>query len=237
MRFPFEITDEETNETFPIMDQRMIFQLADVLNELNAGNDELQVEFLEWIQNAPNTPADTPFRRPDGTFPGTYEVETDPAYEITAAYHNATAAEEATAALDDVKGLDAEKVRLFATNIFAAYKQAKDEGLFDYSEVSYLRNVMKTDLNTTDEVTPSSTTGPCGSTRLSTSLLASGSRFRAVSTGCLLLLRPSSRTEFNTVQRSTACSTTKITIPSLYLGSRQVLSHSKLPIPSRILTM
>lgn len=155
MRYPFEITDPETNETFPFMDQRMIFQLADVLNEINAGNETLHVKFIEWIQNSPNTPADTPFRRPDGTIPGKTEVANDPAYYNPPTYHNATAAEEAIEALDEFKGLDAERVRMYATNIFAAYKQAKEDGMFDYSEVSYLRHVMKTDLNTTDEVTPS----------------------------------------------------------------------------------
>ncbi|CAG9979836.1 unnamed protein product [Clonostachys byssicola] len=155
MRFPVEITDSETNETFPIMDQRMVFQLADVMNELNAGNETLQVKFWEWIQSSPNTPADTPFRRPDGTIPSKTEVAKDPAYYNPTVYNNATAAEEAIQALDDFKGLTPERIRMYATNIFAAYKQAKEDGMFDYSEVSYLRHVMKTDLNTTDEVTPS----------------------------------------------------------------------------------
>lgn len=155
MRYPFEITDSETNETFPIMDQRMVFQLADILNEFNAGNDTLQVEFIEWIQSSPNTPTQSPFRRPDGTFPGKTEVATDPAYYNPPVYNNETAAEEAIDALDDFKQLTPERIRLFATNIFAAYKLAKEEGAFDYSEVAYLRHVIGTDANTTDEVSPS----------------------------------------------------------------------------------
>ncbi|KAI1029319.1 hypothetical protein LB504_010701 [Fusarium proliferatum] len=155
MRFPYELTDSETNETFPFMDQRMIFQLADVLNGMNAGNRSLQVEFWDWIQSSPNTPVDTPFRRPDGSWPTKAEVASDPAYRNPAVYHNATAAEEAIEALDDFKGLTPERIRMSATNIFKAYKQAKEDGAFDYSEVSYLRDVIKTDLNTTDEVTPS----------------------------------------------------------------------------------
>ncbi|CVK99133.1 L-amino-acid oxidase [Fusarium proliferatum] len=155
MRFPYELTDSETNETFPFMDQRMIFQLADVLNGMNAGNKSLQVEFWDWIQSSPNTPVDTPFRRPDGSWPTKAEVASDPAYKSPPVYHNATAAEEAIEALDDFKGLTPERIRMSATNIFKAYKQAKEDGGFDYSEVSYLRDVIKADLNTTDEVTPS----------------------------------------------------------------------------------
>lgn len=156
MRFPFEIKDTETNETFPINDQKMIFELGDRLNKLNADKPELKVDFIEWIQSSPNTPVDTSFRRPDGTIPGKTEVATDPAYAAPAmSYSNETAAEEAIAALEDFKGLDAERVKMYATNIFKAYKQAKEDGMFDYSEVGYLRNALKFDLNTTDEVTPS----------------------------------------------------------------------------------
>lgn len=133
----------------PFNDQRI------VLNELNSGNESVQVKFWDWIQSSANTPVDSPFRCPDDTCPRKTEVATDPAYLNPTVYHNATAAAEAIAALDDFKGLDAERIHMFATNIFAAYKQAKEDGMFDYSEVSYLRDVIKTDLNTTDEVTPS----------------------------------------------------------------------------------
>jgi monoamine oxidase len=157
MRFPFEVTDSETNETHPIMDQRMIFQLVDVMNKINAGNDTLQVKLIEWIQSSPNTPANTGLKRPDGSWPTKTELSKDPMFAnaSVAVYNNETAAEIANAALEDFKGLDAERIRKFATNIFAAYKEAKEEGAFDFSEVSYLRDVMKIDANTTDEVTPS----------------------------------------------------------------------------------
>ncbi|KAH7179885.1 uncharacterized protein B0J16DRAFT_291468 [Fusarium flagelliforme] len=154
MRFPYELTDSETNETFPFMDQRMIFQLADVLNDMNQGNKSLQVKFWDWIQSSPNTPVDSPFRRPDGTFPSKFEVANNPDYSNPAVYSNDTAAEEAIQALDDFKGLTPEKIRMYTKNIFKAYKQAKEDGSFDYSEVSYLRDVIKTELNVTDEVSP-----------------------------------------------------------------------------------
>ncbi|KAF4451642.1 L-amino-acid oxidase [Fusarium albosuccineum] len=160
MRFPVEITDEDTNTTFPIMDQRMVFQLADVLNKINAGNKKLQVDFIDWIQSSPNTPVTTTKRRPDGTFPGKTEVENDPAYAESVHYSNETAAEEAIKALEDFKGIDKERIKFYATNVFQAHKEAVETGMFDFSEVEYLRHVIKTDLNTTDEVTPSSVVWP-----------------------------------------------------------------------------
>ncbi|TKX21863.1 L-amino-acid oxidase-2 [Elsinoe australis] len=161
MRFPYEITDPDTNETFPINDQKMVFQLADVLNEINAGNEELQVRFIPWIQSADNTPLTTNKRRPDGTFPGKTEIAKDPAYAADpVAYSNETAAEEALQALDDFKALSPERIKFYATDVFRAHKEAVEQGLFDWSEVEYLRKVIGTPLNTTDEVTPSQVVWP-----------------------------------------------------------------------------
>lgn len=160
MRFPYEIHDETTNETYPINDQKMIFQLADVLNELNAGNESMKVEFIPWIQTSPNTPVNTKKRRPDGTFPGKTEVATMPEYYEPTVYSNETAAAIAQDALDRIKNLDSERAKFLATDIFRAHKQAVEDGLFDFSEVDYLRHVIGTDINTMDEVTPSNVVWP-----------------------------------------------------------------------------
>ena len=63
-------------------------------------------------------------------------------------------------ALEDFKGLTPERIKAYATNVFQAHKEAVEEGMFDFSEVEYLRKVIGTDLNTTDEVTPSSVVWP-----------------------------------------------------------------------------
>lgn len=139
---------------------KMVFQLADVLNEINAGNDDLQIEFIPWIQKSNNTPITTTARRPDGTFPGQTEIAENPDYATVVGYSNATAAEIAIQALEDVKGLTPERIKFYATNVFQAHKEAVEEGLFDFSEVEYLRKVIGIDLNTTDEVTPSSVVWP-----------------------------------------------------------------------------
>lgn len=155
MRFPHTITDPDTNETFPIMDQRMIYQLADVLNEMNGHDPELAVNFIPWIQSSPNTPVITSKRRPDGTIPGKSEVAADPALadDPNAQYSNVTAVAEAQQAIVDWLGLDKEKIRAFAKNVFQAHKTSVEDGHFDFSEVSYLRSVFGADLNVTDEVT------------------------------------------------------------------------------------
>jgi hypothetical protein len=54
MRFPISLTYAGTNETLEIQDHKLVFQLADVLNEMNKDKDPaLQVNFIPWIQNNP----------------------------------------------------------------------------------------------------------------------------------------------------------------------------------------
>ncbi|ORX99882.1 hypothetical protein BCR34DRAFT_495074 [Clohesyomyces aquaticus] len=154
MRFPVSIADPDTNETIQILDHRMVFQLAEVLNEMNGHDPDWAVSFIPWIQNSKNTPVSTSKRRPDGTIPGAAEVAANPALRdnVTATYVNATAVEEASMAFSDWIALDTDKVKSIATNVFQAHKAAVEAGNFNFSESAYLRYVLKTDLNITDLV-------------------------------------------------------------------------------------
>ena len=52
MRFPVSLTYADTNETLEIQDHKLVFQLADVLNEMNANEEPAyQVNFIKWIQS------------------------------------------------------------------------------------------------------------------------------------------------------------------------------------------
>ncbi|KAM0716519.1 hypothetical protein Q7P37_007964 [Cladosporium fusiforme] len=154
MRFPVSIAMPETNETLEIMDHRMVFQLADVLNEQNGNDPDLAVDFIKWIQSSANTPSSTSKRRPDGTVPSTAEVKSNPAYATNsiASYSNATKVAKAQAALEEWSALDEEKMAQIATNVFRAHKQAVEEGYFDFSEAGYLKYLLDFDDNITDEV-------------------------------------------------------------------------------------
>ncbi|KAI6804511.1 L-amino acid oxidase-like protein LaoA [Hortaea werneckii] len=151
MRFPVSIT--MNNETIPIQDHRMVFQLADVLNAQNGNESDYMVNFIPWYQNTPNTPANTAKRRPDGTVPGRSEVEDNLAYatNANATYSNATAVAEAEEDAEQWIGLDTEKMRSFASNIFEAHKQAVVDGYFDYSEAGYLYYKLGWSKNITDQ--------------------------------------------------------------------------------------
>ena len=52
MRFPVSMTYAKTNETLDIQDHKLVFQLADVLNQINSEVDPVfQVNFIPWIQS------------------------------------------------------------------------------------------------------------------------------------------------------------------------------------------
>lgn len=151
MRFPVSITLE--NETIKIKDHRMVFQLASVLNEHNGNNSEYQVNFIPWYQTSPNDPADTSKRRPNGTIPGATEVENNATYSDNAnlTYSNATAVADASAGYEDWIGLDIEKMKFYAANIFHAHKQAVEDGYFDFSEAGYVYYKLGYSKNITDQ--------------------------------------------------------------------------------------
>ncbi|KAI9736271.1 MAG: hypothetical protein M1834_001157 [Cirrosporium novae-zelandiae] len=164
MRFPVSIKYSGTNDTLEIKDHRMVFQLAAKLNEMNNYDESLAVNFIKWIQSSANEPVDTDKRRPDGTVPGAAEVSANPslATDDTAGYSNATitAMDNAEDAYDDWVGLDEDKMRSLATNIFRAHKQAVEDGLFDFSESGYLRYKLAVDLNITDMVDSTADVNP-----------------------------------------------------------------------------
>jgi hypothetical protein len=52
MRFPVSITYPEANETLYIQDHKLVFQLAEVLNQMNSEIDPVfQVNLIPWIQS------------------------------------------------------------------------------------------------------------------------------------------------------------------------------------------
>ncbi|KAJ5777485.1 hypothetical protein N7520_000731 [Penicillium odoratum] len=154
MRFPVSITYPETNETLEIMDHRMVFQLAGVLNEMNAESPELQVNFIPWIENGENLPADSGgVRLPDGRIPTVAEVAANASLVYTAASSNATAVADAEAAYDDYTTLDTKATfRDIATNMYKAHKKAVEDGMFHWSEAGYLRYALGYNANITDYV-------------------------------------------------------------------------------------
>jgi monoamine oxidase len=166
MRFPVSVTYPQNNETYLIKDHQMVFQLAEAVNNWNSNKSDLVVNFIKWIQNSPNAPVETSERRPDGTIPGSAEVQANPslADNSTAQFTNATDADDKLNAFNEWAGLSADKIeetyKNFGDNIFEAHKMAVENGLFDWSESQYIRYVLNTSLNETDQIDSTSDLDP-----------------------------------------------------------------------------
>ncbi|GKZ36297.1 hypothetical protein AbraIFM66950_007331 [Aspergillus brasiliensis] len=159
MRFPMNITYANTNETLEIQDQRLVLQLADVLNQLNADADpDLQVTFIPFIQENPNLPADTGgVRLPDGRIPTVAQVAANSSLAYTAPPADPTAVADAKAQYMQWAQTDQiSKIRAVANNMYRAHKAAVEDGFYHWSEAAYMRYAMGKDANITDYIAGSS---------------------------------------------------------------------------------
>lgn len=141
MRFPVNVTYSGTNETLEIQDHKMVFQLADVLNQMNDFDPELAVNFIEWIEDGGNLPTDSGgVRLPDGLVPTVADAKANSSLSYSAPPANPTAAlKDETAYRDYTKIEEVETMRRVASNVFQAHKKAVEDGMFHWSEAGYLR--------------------------------------------------------------------------------------------------
>jgi monoamine oxidase len=106
------------------------------------------------IVRSPTEPVDTPARRPDGTVPGEAEVKENPALgrDLNATYSDPVEVAKGKAEYNDWVGMSQGRLAAIAKNVFAGHKQAIKDGLFDFSEAMYLREVLNKGINITDQI-------------------------------------------------------------------------------------
>lgn len=154
MRFPVSTKYADTNETVDIEDHKMVFQLADVLNQMNGKDSALAVNFIPWIQSSPNVPANSNgYRLPNGRIPSAAQIKANSSLVLPAAVGpDPDAVEHAEEALDEFIGVTPEVLRNISTNIYKAHKAAVEKGLFHWSEAAYLRYALNLTANEVDYI-------------------------------------------------------------------------------------
>jgi monoamine oxidase len=152
MRFPVSTKYADTNETVDIEDHKMVFQLANVLNQMNGNNSALAVNFIPWIQSSPNVPANSNgYRLPNGRIPSSAQIKANSSLVLPAATGPDPEAEDkAEEALDEFMGITPDVLRNISTNIYKAHKAAVEKGLFHWSESAYLRYALNMSANEVD---------------------------------------------------------------------------------------
>lgn len=162
MRFPVSTRYTDTNETLDIQDHKMVFQLGDVLNQMNGNASDLLVKFVPWIQSSPNVPANSNgYRLPNGRIPSAAQIKANSSLVFPSATSPDKEAEShATEALDEFLGLTPEVLRNISTNVYKAHKDAVDKGLFHWSETAYLRYALNVSSDLVDYMEGSSNNDP-----------------------------------------------------------------------------
>ncbi|KAL5313893.1 hypothetical protein ACEPPN_018316 [Leptodophora sp. 'Broadleaf-Isolate-01'] len=152
MRFPVGLTYSDSGETLEIKDHEMVFQLGEVLNGMNKDKPELAVNFIPWIQSSANTPVSSNgVRLANGRIPSKSQVASNSSLAgVSQTSSNATEEAIAEEALEEFEGLDRNRTREIASNVFLAHKHAIENGLFDFSVANYLRYELGVSLNVTD---------------------------------------------------------------------------------------
>ncbi|KAH7330200.1 flavin-containing amine oxidoreductase-domain containing protein [Rhexocercosporidium sp. MPI-PUGE-AT-0058] len=152
MRFPVSLTYSDSGETLEIKDHEMVFQLGEVLNAMNKDKPELAVNFIPWIQSSANTPVSSNgIRLANGRIPSKSQVASNSSLAgVSQKSSNATEEAFAEEALEEFEGLDRNRTKEIASNVFLAHKHAIENGLFDFSVANYLRYELGVSLNVTD---------------------------------------------------------------------------------------
>ncbi|KAF1850375.1 uncharacterized protein K460DRAFT_327171 [Cucurbitaria berberidis CBS 394.84] len=156
MRFPVSTKYTDTNETLDIQDHKMVFQLADVLNQMNGNDSALAVNFIPWIQSSANVPANSNgYRLPNGRIPSAAQIKANRTlYTLPSAKGpDPEAQEHAEEAYEEFIGVTPEVLRNISTNIYKAHKAAVDKGLFHWSEAAYLRYALNASADVVDFMT------------------------------------------------------------------------------------
>ena len=169
MRFPESIKMMGSNETIPVNDMKLTFQLADVMNQLNEGNSNFTVKFIPWIQESPNgLYYFNGLKKANGLPPTITEIKNNP--NLTAQIPVDPLVGNIT---DEIGAItcDPDIMEAAAKNVFTAYKNFTENGLGglggdDWSEFAYFHNYLKYSLNATDQVINTGDYGGAGGNSL-----------------------------------------------------------------------
>lgn len=150
MRFPVSTKYADTNETLDIQDHKMVFQLGDVLNQMNGNASDLMVKFIPWIQSSPNVPANSNgYRLPNGRIPSAAQLKANSSLSFPSATSpDKEAQSHAAEELEEFIDTTPDVLRNISSNVYRAHKEAVEKGLFNWSEYAYL----KYHLNVSDDL-------------------------------------------------------------------------------------
>ncbi|KAL4891209.1 hypothetical protein BDV59DRAFT_194423 [Aspergillus ambiguus] len=138
-------------EVVEYTDHAMVFQLAEILNNMNHNDTEWRIDFIPWIQHHPNEllALDTK-RLPNGRIPTRADIEQDDSLEEPDPM--STEEYDRTQSRMDEILMRKEKLKSLQRDVWRAHREAMDQGLDDWSEQAMMRHVFHASENVTDAI-------------------------------------------------------------------------------------
>ncbi|GES59698.1 L-amino acid oxidase LaoA [Aspergillus terreus] len=138
-------------EVVEYTDHAMVFQLAELLNQMNRNDSQWRIDFIPWIQHHPNELLALDTRRlPDGRIPTRADIEQDSSLEEPAAVSGEEY--DRTESRMDAILMRKEKLKSLQRDVWRAHREAMDQGLDDWSEQAMMRHVFHASENVTDAI-------------------------------------------------------------------------------------
>jgi monoamine oxidase len=140
----------------------MVFQLGEVLNQMNGNASDLLVKFIPWIQSSPNVPANSNgYRLPNGRIPSAAQIKANSSLMYPSATSpDKEAQSHAAEALEKFEGITPAVLRNISTNVYKAHKDAVEKGLFNFSEYAYLKYALNVSSDLADYMAGSTSDSP-----------------------------------------------------------------------------
>lgn len=127
MRFPIEIFWASKNQTLPINDHKLVFDLSNYLNNKNINDPQYLINWIPWYQtnaNGNNLVYMGGIRKKDGTVPTQNDINADPSLAYTVDNGPEITAELATIkAVENSLFYSDEELMAVAENMFEAHRK------------------------------------------------------------------------------------------------------------------
>ncbi|OJJ29962.1 hypothetical protein ASPWEDRAFT_121674 [Aspergillus wentii DTO 134E9] len=150
MRIPHRVRYED-GEVVEFSDHKMVFEVAEMLNEMNGVDGEWRVDFIPFVEHSENElrgGRDTK-RHTDGRIPTRKEVKTDPS--LLESRPKSEEYERTEAAMGEIQR-NKTTMKHIQKDVHRAHRAAMDEGLDDWDQQGMMHHVFNASANITDEI-------------------------------------------------------------------------------------
>ncbi|KAE8418619.1 hypothetical protein BDV36DRAFT_253849 [Aspergillus pseudocaelatus] len=151
MRLPVRVRYND-GETVEYSDHAMVFQLAELLNNMNGNESQWKIDFIPWIQHHENELlARGTGRLTDGSIPTRGEVYGNETGLGTKDPMTTAEYEKTKSKMEGILSAK-EMLKFIQRDVWRAHRTAMDRGLDEWSEQAMMKHVFNASVNVTDAI-------------------------------------------------------------------------------------